>query len=93
MTKIGKIFLLKKSFFGKKQYTVQYLSLSFHEGLPSYTIQKPPALKREHPVLQKQTLPTWIRIRIQPTKINVDPCGSAIDNIEAFARVWIARLY
>jgi hypothetical protein len=56
-------------------------------------IQKPPALKREHPALQTTFL--WIIFayldRIQPTKINVDPCGS--NNIEAFARVWIPQLY
>ncbi len=51
--------------------------------------EKPPALKREHPALQnriflnffllidcRSLLLTWIRIRIQPTKINADPCKS-----------------
>jgi hypothetical protein len=49
--------------------------------------EKPSALKREHPALKNKKflifvyfrwsfLPSWIRIRIQPTKINADPCGS-----------------
>jgi hypothetical protein len=46
--------------------------------------QKPSPLKREHPALQNMKfinffyfcgsfLPSWIRIRIQPNKINADP--------------------
>jgi hypothetical protein len=49
--------------------------------------EKPSALKREHPVLKNMKildfflflciiLPSWIRIRIQQLKINVDPSGS-----------------
>ncbi len=53
-----------------------YLSLGFHEGRPSPT-REPLALKNwKFLHCCGSFLPSWIRIRIQPTKMNVDPWGS-----------------
>jgi hypothetical protein len=74
---------LKLNFFVVEKLSI-YLSLGFHEGLPSYMRSLHPSqVIREHPALQNlkflhycgSFLPSWIRIRFQPTKMNVDPCG------------------
>jgi hypothetical protein len=61
-----------------------YLFLSLYKERPSKPQKKPSALKREHSALQNLKflpffyflgilLPSWIRIRVYPTKINPKP--------------------
>jgi hypothetical protein len=73
--------IFSSSFFGSE--VAIYFSLGLHKGRPSYR-EKPSALKKEHPPLQKMKiitsnyfsgpfLPSWIRIRIHNT---ADHCGT-----------------
>ncbi len=62
--------------------------------------EKPPARKREHKLFKtwsflssffivwRSFLPSWIRIRFQPTKFNTDPCGSEYGSTTGFGSVW-----
>jgi hypothetical protein len=88
MTKIEKIFsteINKLIFFGSK--IAIYLTLGHHKGRPSYRRSLQPSKENiQHFKILSLTffflgsvLPSWLpfpmRIRIQRTKINADPCG------------------
>ncbi len=85
--KLEKIYSWKKLYFFDEKLQFMYLSLGLHKERPSTTNRRLHTFKTERPGLQNMKflnfflflwlfLPSWIQIRIQPTKINVDPCRS-----------------